>query len=194
MTIFDLLFILIFLATVVALSSAIFQAIRGQRRKSLRVLSVSAVSAAIYFAICCASSILTPRCELRIGQSQCFDDWCVELDAINKIASNSAITYQTTIRIFSQAKRISQRENGIAFYLEDDLGHRYSALPDPSATPSNVLLQPNESVTLTRNFQLSSTAHAEGFVATHEGGFPIQWFIIGEGQSLFHREPITCLQ
>jgi hypothetical protein len=173
---------------------AIIQAIRGHRRKSLRVLSVSAVSLVVYFAICCLSTLFIPRRVLNIHEPQCFDDWCVELDAINKTASNSAITYQTTIRIFSQAKRISQRENGIAFYLEDDLGHRYSALPDPSATPCNVLLQPNESVTLTRNFQVSSTPHAEGFVATHEGGFPIQWFIIGEGQSLFHKEPITRLQ
>ncbi len=193
MTIFDLLFILIFLATVVALATAAFQAIRGQRHKSLRVLSVSAVSLIVYFAICCASTLLTPRRELNIAQPQCFDDWCVQLDAINKSASDSSTKYSAAIRIFSQAKRISQREKNIAFYLEDDAGHRYAAISNPSDIPTNALLAPDESVTLMRNFQLPSTAHAAGFVATHEGGFPIQWFVIGEGQSLFHKEPITRL-
>lgn len=193
MTIFDLLFILIFLASIVALATAAFQLIRGHGRKSLRVLSVSAVILAVYFAICCASTLLTPRRELTIGQPQCFDDWCVELDAITRSASASATSYEATIRIFSQAKRVARREKGIAFYLEDEAGHRYAAIPSPSDLPTNALLAPNESVTLTRNFQLPFTAHAAGFVATHEGGFPIQWFVIGEGASLFHKEPTTLL-
>jgi len=191
--IFELLFILIVLATIVALATAAFQAIRGQRRKSLRILSVSAMSLAAYFAICCASTLLTPRRVLDLQEPECFDDWCVQLDAINKSASGSSTNYTATIRIFSQAKRVSQRENGIAFYLEDDLGHRYPAIPNLSDIPSNALLQPGESVTLTRGFQLPSTAHAAGFVATHQGGFPIGWFIIGENQSLFHKEAIWRL-
>jgi len=192
--IFELLFILIFLASVVTLVIAAVQAIRGRTRAFVRILSVLAGCLAAYFVICCLSTVLVPRRELKIGQPQCFDDWCVELDAVSKSASNSTVSYETTIRIFSQAKRVSQRENGIAFYLEDDAGHRYSPIPNPSDVPSNSLLQPGESVTLTRVFQLPSGAHAAGFVATHEGGFPIAWFVIGEGQSLFHKEPITLLQ
>jgi len=191
MTIFDLLFIFIFFAAVAALATAAFQAIRGHRRKSLRVLSFSAVILAVYFAICCASTLLTPRRTLSLKEPQCFDDWCVELESVIEMRDGPVNRYQSNIRIFSQAKRISQRENGIAFYMEDDLGHRYAAIPNPSDIPTNALLAPNESVTLTRNFQLPSTAHAAGFVATHQGGFPIGWFVIGEGAGLFHKEPIT---
>jgi hypothetical protein len=194
MTIFDLLFILIFFATIAALATAAVQAIRGQRRKSLRVLGVSAVFLAAYFAICCASTLLTPRRVLSIGQPQCFDDWCVQLDGITEMRVVAMNRYQTTIRIFSEAKRVSQREKIIAFYLEDDAGHRYASIPSPSDIPSSSLLGPGESVTLTRAFELPFAARAAGFVATHEGGFPIGWFVIGEGQSLFHKEPITRLQ
>jgi hypothetical protein len=193
-TIFDLLFIFIFLATTAALATSIFQVIRGHHRKSLRVLSVSAVSLAVYFAICCAVTLRAPRRILNIHEPQCLDDWCVSLENVIETRDSSSNRYVTNIRIFSQAKRISQRENGIAFYLEDDLGHRYAAITSPSDIPSNSLLQPGESVILTRGFQLPSNVQAAGFVATHEGGFPIQWFVIGEGQSLFHKEPITRLQ
>jgi hypothetical protein len=77
--------------------------------------------------------------------------------------------------------------------LEDDRGVRYAELPNPSDIPANVLLQAGDSVTITRSFQLPATAKIAGFVVT-KSGFPIGWFVIGEGQSLFHKEAITRLQ
>lgn len=194
MKIFDLLFILIFFATAVAVATAIFQAVRGHGRKSLRVLGISAVSLAVYFAICCATTLLTPRRVLNLHQPQCFDDWCVALEDVIEMRDGPNVRHAITIRIFSEAKRVAQRENGIAFYMEDDRGQRYPVLSTPSDTPSNILLQPGESVTLSRGYEFPPNTHLAGFVVTHQGGFPIGWFVIGEGQSLFHKEPITRLQ
>nr|HEV7953778.1 hypothetical protein [Candidatus Acidoferrales bacterium] len=191
--IFELLFILIFFGTVVSLVTAAIQAIRGRSRNALRILGVLAASLAVYFTICCLSTILTPRRVLTIGEPQCFDDWCIELSGANKTAAGSIVTYQTSIRIFSRARRVAQRENGAVLYLEDDRGVRYAELPNPSDIPTDVLLQAGDSVTITRSFQLPATAHAAGFVVT-KSGFPIGWFVIGEGQSLFHKEAITRLQ
>jgi hypothetical protein len=194
MTIFDLFFILIFLATIVALATALFQAIRGHAGKSLRVLSASAVSLAVYFVICCATTLLTPRRVLNLHEPQCFDDWCVLIENVIELRDDPVNRYQANIRIFSQAKRISQRENGIAFYMEDDHGNRYATTPNPSDTPTNAFLRPGESLTLSRGFEIPPNTHLAGIVVTHEGSFPIQWFVIGEGQSLFHKEPITRFQ
>jgi hypothetical protein len=159
----------------------------------LRILRVLALSAAIYFTICCLSTVLTPRRVLNVGEPQCFDDWCIELSGATKIAAGSIVTYQTSIRIFSRAQRVAQRENGAVLYLEDDRGVRYGELPNPLDIPTNVLLQAGESVILTRSFQVPATANVAGFVLT-KSGFPIGWFVIGEGQSLFHKEAITRLQ
>jgi hypothetical protein len=190
--IFELLFILILLSSVIALVTAAIQAVRGRSRNALRVLGVLAASLAVYFTICCLSTVLTPRRVLNIGEPQCFDDWCIELSGATKTAAGSTVTYQTSIRIFSRARRVAQRENGAVLFLEDDRGVRYAELPNPSDTPTNVLLQAGDSVTVTRSFQLPATAHVAGFVFTHSG-FPIGWFVIGEGQSLFHKEAITRL-
>jgi hypothetical protein len=190
--IFEILFILMVLSSVIALVTAATQSIRGRSRSALRILRVVAVSLAVYFTICCLSTVLTPRHVLAIGEPQCFDDWCIELSGANKTDAGSVVAYQTSIRIFSRAQRVAQRENGATLYLEDDRGVRYSALPNPSDIPTNVLLQAGESVTVTRSFQLPATARDVGFVFTHSG-FPIGWFIIGEGQSLFHKEAITRL-
>jgi hypothetical protein len=191
--IFELLFILILLSSLVALVTAAVQAVRGRPRKALRILGVLAASLAVYFTICCLFTALTPRRVLTIGTPQCFDDWCIELSGATKTAAGSTVTYQTSIHIFSRAQRVTQRENGVVLCLEDDRGIRYAELPNPSDTPTNVLLQAGESVTVTRSFQLPIAAHAAGFVVARSG-FPIGWFIIGEGQGLFHKETITRLQ
>jgi hypothetical protein len=192
--IFELLFLLIALATIVAILTALVFAIRGQRQRALRILGVLAICLGVYFAVCCFSTMFTPRRELNIGEPQCFDDWCIQLDGVTRNPSGSKIHYQTVIRVFSTAKRVFQRENGVVPYLEDDRGHRYAAVPDSSATPFNILLQPGESVTIARGFELPVGAHVAGFMAAHEGGFPIGWFVIGEGQGLFHKEAITRFQ
>jgi hypothetical protein len=189
--IYELLFLLILLASIITLIVAALTALRGRRQKALRILAALLIFLGVYFAICCLSTAFTPRREQSIGQPQCFDDWCIELDGASHISSGSDSNYLLTIRVFSRARRVAQRENGIVLYLEDDRGHRYTALPDSSATPINVLLQAGESVTLTRTFQIPSGANVAGLVAAHEGGFPIGWFVIGEGQGLFHKEAIT---
>jgi hypothetical protein len=191
--IFELFFILILFSSVIALGTATIQALRGRPRNALRVLGALAASLAVYFTICCLSTALTPRRVLAIGEPQCFDDWCIQLDGVVEMRGGAMNRYQTNIRIFSRARRVTQRENGAVLYLEDDRGVRYAELPNPSDIPTNVLLQPGDSVTLTRSFQLPATAHVAGFVVTHSG-FPIGWFVIGEGQSLFHKEAITRLQ
>lgn len=191
--IFELLFILILLSSVIALVTAAIQALRGRSRSALRVLGVLVVCLAVYFTICCLSTVLTPRRVLSVGEPLCFDDWCIELSGATKTAAGSIVTYQTSIRIFSRAQRVAQRENGAVLYLEDDRGVRYAELSNPSDIPTNVLLQAGESVTVTRSFQLPATANVAGFVVT-KSGFPIGWFIIGENQALFHKEPITPLQ
>ena len=191
MAIFELVFIFLFFASVITLITSAVIAFVGRSRTALRILRIYAVCLGTYLAICLLSALLTPRGVFNIGDPQCYDDWCIALDIVDKTPGSTTVAYRATIRVFSRARRVTQRENGLAVYLEDDRGNRYPPLPDASATPFSVLLQPGESVTTTRTFNVPVGAQVAGFVATHEGGFPIGWFIIGEGGSLFHKEAIT---
>jgi hypothetical protein len=53
-------------------------------------------------------------------------------------------------------------------------------------------LQPGESVVLTRHFLLPSDDSGVSAVVTHEGGFPIGWFIIGY-DTWFRKPPLIRL-
>ena len=78
----------------------------------------------------------------------------------------------------SRARRISQRENNLRVYMTDGRDARYDPI-DAAPAPFNVLLGPQESVTVRRTFQVPADAKDIGLVITHQGGFPIGWFIIG---------------
>jgi hypothetical protein len=77
-------------------------------------------------------------------------------------------------------------------YLADNRGRRYDATPNMSAVPLDVQLGPQESTTTTRIFEIPADAHEPGLVITHQGGFPIGWFIVGY-ETWFHKAALVRL-
>jgi hypothetical protein len=83
-------------------------------------------------------------------------------------------------------------EKGTVVYLTDARGRRYDAQPGEADVPLDVMLQPGESVTATRRFDVPPDAPDLGLIYTHEGGFPIGWLIITEG-GWFQKPPVVRL-
>ena len=172
MSLFDLLFIAVFLASAVTLIIAAFA-------RSKRILIVWMISAGAYLGTAALSHYLMPLRVLNVGEDQCSDDWCIAVEKVNRTPAAGAISYELMLRISSRARRAAQRETGLTVYLTDTRGSRYEPLPDPSAVPLDVRLEAQQSVTTTRVFKVPPDASDLGFVVAHEGGFPITRFIIG---------------
>jgi len=188
----DLLFIVLFLATVSTLIAAAWFALQRQLTRAGRILLRLLICAAAYMAVVIAVSLILPRRVVQANDPQCFDDWCVSVAGFKRSPEGASVAYSLDLRLSSRARRISQRENSLAVYLTDDRGRRYDPQPDPSSTPFNVLLGPLESVVVSRRFLAPSDATGVGIVITHQGGFPIGWFIIGY-DTWFRKPPITKL-
>jgi hypothetical protein len=185
---FDLLFIVAFLTTIATLLTAIVLAIRRQRRRALVLLLRWCVCAAVYLSAVVLASVFWPRTVLQVGDDRCFDDWCIGVDS----ATRQASSYVVNLRLSSRARRVSQRENGVVVYLVDRDGRRYDPVPDDSAVRLNVLLEPGQSLTARRIFSVPGEARELGLVITHQGGFPIGWFIIGD-ETWFHKPTLVRL-
>ena len=179
MSLFDLLFIVLFLAAVVTLLIAASFAIRGRGVRAIALLRRLCICAGAYFGIIAVTSIFLPRTVLHVGDPRCFDDWCIAVDNASRQPAGDHAAYTVTLRLFSTARRVSQREKDVAVYLVDDRGRRYDPAPSQSDVPFSVQLGPQESVKSTRVFDVPADAHSPGVVIAHEGGFPIGWFIIG---------------
>jgi hypothetical protein len=192
MTIFDLLFIAIFLATVVTLLGIAFFAIRGRGARALALLRAFCICAGVYLAMVVLASVFWPRTVLQVGDPRCFDDWCIAVENVTRQPSDRGNSYIVALRLSSTARRVFQREYNVVVYLTDNRGRRYDPTPQESAVSFNVQLGPLESVTATRAFNIPADAEELGLVITHEGGFPGGWFIIGE-EAWFRKPTIVRL-
>jgi hypothetical protein len=187
MGLFDLLFIALFLASVATLVTAAVAALCGRGRRALAILRRWAIAAAAYLAIVAAVGLFSPQRVLNVGDPWCFDDWCLSVESVNRTPAPPAVTYNVGLRIFSRARRVSQRANGAWVNLVDARGNHYAPEPDPNAVPLDVRLGPGESVSTSRVFRVPADAGELGLTTGHGGGLNPDRVIIGADSSLLHK-------
>lgn len=193
MTIFDLVFIALVLVSLGTLITAAVTALRGQGSRALRILGRLGICAAGYVATVALVALAAPQRVLNVGDPWCFDDWCLTVDRVSRIATPVQVSYNVSILIFSRARRVSQRAKGAWVYAVDGRGNRYAPQPDPSGVPLDVLLQPGESIRTFRVFKVPADAGELGLITGH-GPCCISTFIIGDEASLFHKRTFIRLQ
>jgi hypothetical protein len=190
MTIFDLLFIALFLTGVGTLAVAGVSALRGRRAAAWSILQKLAFLALAYIAIVYAVTAFSTQPVLRIGEPQCSDDWYIAVESAKRTSRNSIAVYDITLRVFSRARRVAQRELAAKdVYLINSQWQRYDPRPTGSEVPLNTLLQPGESITTSRRFELPVDEHSIGLMLDRKGVLPI-CVIIGECGA-FHRAAIV---
>lgn len=181
MTIFDLVFILVFLTSGASLIRILYLGLRKRREKAWRLTKYLGLFLGIYLGIVLSASFAMPQRTLQVGDQECYDDWCIAVERVERSNAPTSLSYAVTLRLSSRARRVAQRENGVVVYLLDADGRRYDPAPDQSAPPLNVLLQPQQSVATTRVFTVPTNVQVRGLVIAHEGGIQMGWFIIGGG-------------
>jgi len=180
-SIFEPVFLLLAVAAVGALLRATVLAATGRGAAAARVLRRVVGGASLYFAVVIVVSAFVPARPYRIGEMRCFDDWCLTVTDVRRSASAEGRRYDVTLRLSNRARRRPMGERGTVAYVVDASGRRFDPIARPDDVPFDTILQPGESVSAIRRFEIPADARDVGFVYAHEGGFPIGWFIIGEG-------------
>jgi hypothetical protein len=192
MTLFEPLFLLLVLVTVVTLLTAAVFALAGKFARAGRIMRRLGIGAGVYFAIVIAVSIFSPQRVYRLGDTQCFDDWCIAVVGAQWTGAPPVERYEVTLRLANRARRVPMGEKGTVVYLADTRGRRYEPLPDEAAVRLDTMLQPGESINATRRFDVPRDAPNLGLIYTHQGGFSIGWLVITEG-GWFQKPPIVRL-
>ena len=188
MTIFDLLFIVLLFAGIVTLIAGVAYALAGKRRLALAILRNLALCAAGYVGIVYLVTALSRELVYGLRTPVCNDDWCVAVEDVKRTPKDLKADFEVTLRISSRARRRAQRENiATDVYLVDAHWNRYDPILDGSEVPLNTLLQPLESVTTRRRFELPNDAQEIGLKIGHQE-LPI-CLIIGECEA-FHKGAI----
>lgn len=191
MTIFDVLFLAAFLASLIALIAAAYAAVRGNSPQAFSILGVWLACTALYLAASVAVAYLAPQRVIATGQPWCFDDWCLTVEKVK----HADTSYTVDLLISSEAKRVTQRAKGAWIYLRDENDTHYHPTSNPSDVPLDVLLRPGESVAAQRSFTVPANIRDLGLVTGH-GGPPCGFgnlAIIGSGGCLFHKQTMIRL-
>jgi hypothetical protein len=191
MSLFDLLFVALVLTGLCGLCAAAVAALLGRREGAVRILRRLALGGVLYVGVVLVVSLVVPRQELRTGEPLCFDDWCITVEGVQRTDSPTEVTYVVALRLSSRARGVTQREVGLDLYLVDATGRRHGPVADASDVPLDTSLAPGDSVAATRTFRIPPGARVSGLVVAH-GGFPIRWFLIGEGP--FRAAPIVIFE
>jgi len=176
---FEVLFLLLVLVALGVLGTAVALLVGGEPARAARVLRRLALGTAVYLGAVVALTALHPRPELRVGEPQCFDDWCITVVDARRLDDPG--TYEVSLRLANRSRGTPMGEKGTVVYLIDARDRRYDPLPDPTAVPFDARLDPGQEVVTTRRFRVPPDAVDLGLVYTHEGGFPIGWLVLGEG-------------
>jgi len=166
-TVFDLLFLVLFLACVGTLIVAAITALRGRRARALVILRRLGIAVALYFCALILVSALSPQRFSTVGADQCSDDWCIAVQAVRRDTTSAGIGYEMTFRLASRARRVAQRERFVAVYLRDQRGRRYAPVAEASEVPFDTLLKPGESARAIRRFLVPADARVAGLVVAH---------------------------
>lgn len=195
MTIFDLIFLAAVLTSVITLVAAAVCALRGRGKKSLKLLRNYGLSVVVYFLVALAVDFFRPQRVIDASEPFCLDDWCLQVENVKHTSNRSSDSYHLDLRVFSTARRVSQRAKGAWIYLIDEHGRRYSPESDPSAIPLDVQLGPQQSLTTSRVFMVPADVHKLGLITGHGGPYcGMGILIIGEGGCLFDKPTMIRIQ
>lgn len=193
MTIFDLFFLACALATAISVTTAVIFVLRGRRSKAFGIARAWGIAALCYLATALTVDFFKPQRVLAVGAPWCLDDWCLQVENVDRETDGSKVSYDIKLRIFSTARGVSQRANGAWLYLIDERSRRYEANSDPSAIPLTIKLGPGQVVVTSRRFEVPADVGALGLITGHGGPYcgAMSLLIIGEGGCLFNRPTLV---
>ncbi len=160
-------------------------------RDAARAVRVCAVIIVPYLTVLVLVSLLTPGTIVNIGDSYCYDLWCLGVDQVNATPRGQDILYTAEVRISvdsSQPHHLPADQAKDFFYILDDQDRRYPLLKEASFLNTDLTVQPGESVKSSFAF-LAPPKARKLYLGGNAGRLFLPWVYLyfGSDVSLFHR-------
>jgi hypothetical protein len=206
MQMFELVFLAGFFAVVITCLRIGWLLLRRRREAALFNLKWLGICTAVYFALLLVLSAFTPQRVYQVGNTRCFDDWCISVEnakSENQIGPEGFTTngrlLLVTLRISSRARRVRQSEPYTEVFLLDAKGRQYEvaelpqrafeAIKGPQAQ-LGTMLDPGGTFTTVRIFDIPEDLTQIGLATGQRGVLNPSIFIIGDEASIGHKRTI----
>ena len=147
---------LVTLATVIGLIVSIGLLAAKKFRRAAKTAVASVAALALYVGAATAISWVSPQRVIKIGDSYCWDLWCLGIDKVNAAPRSQEIVYKIDVHFFSDANTVKTGIDEAIIYLVDDRGRRFPLGDDPSVI--NTRLEPRQSLNTSLTFVAPSDA------------------------------------
>jgi hypothetical protein len=196
---FDLLAIVSVLVTIGALVRVGYLLIRNQSAAAKNTATRLATFVGIYAVTLVVVSLASPGKVLAIGDTRCFDEWCITVTTASRQPSigdvrANGIFYVVTVRVSSRSRGRRQREGDVCTYLTDSRSRRFDVSPmgqnalqraGVAGEPETSFVNPGGSFDSRLAFDVPQDATDVGFLKKGCGWLPNP--IIGDPGSFLHR-------
>jgi hypothetical protein len=175
---------------VVAMASllvlALVRVVYGEYRRAVKTLLALCAFSGIYIIAVMTVSLMTPRKIVTVGQSYCYDIWCIGIEKVTAVPQGEKVLYTTDVRIFSDANRVQTSAKGASIFLVDDRGRRFPMIEGQY----DMVLDPRQSVHTSLKFL--APADARQLFLTGDSG---NWSLVpslglGNDASLLHKRTL----
>lgn len=203
MTLYELVFILLFLGSVVGL---FLSALMWRRAASRKILVALASVWGVYLVILAVTDVFSSQRAFKVGEDQCFDEMCFAVTGVQTMRGRAFIPSDTTectlyvvkIRATSHSLGRTQAEGGLRGRLYDDdtyinVSEAAQKTYDAQHGESPRLTQkiaPGESILAILVFEVPQGITHPALTLDH--GFTPGYFVIGESP-FFHKPDIHQL-
>ena len=124
----------------------------GKFRTAAKVATASMFALAFYFVAATTIWWVSPERVIKLGDSYCWDLWCMGIDEVNTTPRGQEIIYKIDVHFFSDANTVTTGSDDALIYLVDDRGRRFPLVDDPSVIPINSRLDPRQSLSTSLTF------------------------------------------
>lgn len=214
-TLFDLLLILLVLATGAALLLALAALVTRHFKSAARVFATTLAVWVVYLAAGAAVALLTPQRSIPLGQDRCFDEMCFAVSGFRRVPSIASpgglvrpngVFLIVEVRISNRSQGHPQREAGRAAEPVDESNRNY--LPSAAAmlalaqaqNPSSAALpgldatvDPGQSLTIPLVFDIPVTTTRPAFVLTSHLAVNPARLVIADDDHFLHKPTVVPL-
>ena len=203
MSLYELLFILLFIGSVISLVLTSFLWRRGGSGILIALASVWAV----YLVILAATAFFSSQKVFKVGQEQCFDEMCfavtdlqiIPAQPVKQSGAAASMLYAVSVRIANHSRGHAQAEGGLRGRLYQngtyiEVSQSAQKAYDAQNGGNSKLTQqiaPGESALSVLVFEVPQGMTHPAFTLDH--GFTPGYFVIGESP-FFHQPDIHQLQ
>lgn len=143
---------LVTLATAIGLVISLGMLVARRFRTAVKVAAASVAALAFYFVVATTIWWVAPERVVKLGDSYCWDLWCMGIDKVNATPRGQQIIYRIDVHFFSDANTVKTGTDDALVYLVDERGRRFPLVDDPSVTPINTRLDPGQSLNTSLTF------------------------------------------